>query len=430
MPATLRDVYRQFRTLAPLGANDPRYVDCIEERGIPAVYGELMLPLTDQEPVSLLFSGHMGDGKTTILRQFQGLLEEQGCFVAFGEADARLDLSDVEYDDVLLAILAVVDQSLRDRYQQDAQTGPFQQLWQELYRIANLPVELTSEWKVPLGPFGKISATVKDAPDVRLQVRQNLRQARGPTFLDVVNEYLSRAEAVVKRNGHQRLIVLVDNLDRLHETQSPGGMYPDERLFLGQASQLLAVHARVIYTVRRALAHARGPELQERYGHAPIIVPMVPVRRADNAEHTVGMAKLREVINKRLAAAETDASEVFSDQASVDNLCRSSSGHMRDLMTFVQRACAAAFSVGLPLTPAHISAAVSSERALRRGAVTGRWDALGRVAESHRLDSVPSDVAQSLLRDRLVYEYFFGEEYWYDVCALCREEGSDGTNTG
>lgn len=190
---TLQDVYWQFDPLEPLTADDPRYVDCIQERGIPALFAKLLLPLSGDRPQSLLFSGHLGDGKTTILNRLRGQLEAEGYFVAFGEADRRLDLNDVEYDDVLLTILAVVDQALRGKYRQSVEAGPFQHLWEELSRIAQLPVQLQGDAEVRLGPFVKMTATVKDAPDVRLQVRQNLRQARGPTFLQVVNDYISRA---------------------------------------------------------------------------------------------------------------------------------------------------------------------------------------------------------------------------------------------
>ena len=83
-----------------------------------ALFQHLRLPLADP-PRPLLFSAHIGDGKTTLLQQLRGQLErEEHDFVAFGEADERLDLSDIEYDDVLLSILAIVDQSLRQRYQE------------------------------------------------------------------------------------------------------------------------------------------------------------------------------------------------------------------------------------------------------------------------------------------------------------------------
>lgn len=417
MPATIQDVYLQFDPLEPLEANDPRYVDCTEERGIPDLFEQLLLPLASDRPMSLLFSGHLGDGKTTILRQLQGQLETEGYFVAFGEADARLDLSDVESDDVLLAILAVTDQALRERYRQDTETGPFRQLWDDLSRIAQLPVEL-KEAEVSLGPFAKMTATVKDALDVRLQVRQHLRQARGPTFLEVVNEYIRRAQEVIKKYKPRRLVVVLDNLDRVQETELPGGVYLDERLFLGQATQLLGVQCHIIYTMRLALAHAQASNLQARYGQMPIIVPMIPVRRRDGTPHEEGMAKLRNIIERRIEKAGTDLNYAFSGSA-VDRICRASGGYLRDLMTLVQRACAAGkrAHADLPLTEADVDTSIRNLGAQRRVVASGYKDALRDVAANHHLDNLPPDVRGALLRHRLVYEYFDGD-YWYDISPL------------
>ncbi len=98
MPATIQDVFNQFDPLEPLAADDRRYVDCIEERGMPNLFTQLLLPLAGERPKSLLFSGHLGDGKTTIFKQLQKQLEGQDYFVAFGDADDRIDLSDVEHE--------------------------------------------------------------------------------------------------------------------------------------------------------------------------------------------------------------------------------------------------------------------------------------------------------------------------------------------
>ncbi len=126
MATTIRDIYLQFDPLEPLPARDPRYVDCLRERGLRALYERISLPLSDS-PRPILFSGHIGDGKTTILNQFIGRLgQEENDFVAYGEASERLDLGDVEYDDVLLAILAVVNEALRERYRNTMAQNPFQ----------------------------------------------------------------------------------------------------------------------------------------------------------------------------------------------------------------------------------------------------------------------------------------------------------------
>jgi len=420
MPRTIQELYRQFNPLEPLGTNDPRYVDCNKERGIPDLFSQLLLPLTDA-PKPLLFSGHLGDGKTTILRQLQGELEKNGDFVAFGEADKRMDLSDVEYDDVLLAILATADQALRQRYQQDTETGAFRQLWEELSRIANLPVDL-DKIEVSAGPFAKMTATVKDAPDVRLQVRQNLRQARGPTFLDVVNEYFNRAQELVKKRGHRQLVVILDNLDRVLETPLTGNVHPDEQLFLGQRTQLLGVQCHVIYTVRLALVRSQATNLQAQFGQPPVIVPMIPVRKRDGTLDVNGMARLRDIIEHRLKASDITAQNAFVDAAIIDKLASASGGHLRDLMALVRGACAFGMTAHqeLPLTEADAEAAINQLSAHRQMVAIDYDEDLRKVAQTKSLANLDDERRQYLLRHRLVYEYFDGR-YWYDISPLLRE---------
>lgn len=422
MPPSLQDLYLQFQPLEPLEAGDPRYVDTFEVRGVRALYQHLSLPLSLPKPATLFFSGHVGDGKTTILNQLRGRLEDEGYFVAYGEADERLDLEDIQHEDVLLALLAIVDEALRSRYRDDLESR-LRQITEEIARIARLPVALEASGTLPLGPFGTITATVKDAPDIRLQVREDLRQARGPTFLDVVNEYLGRAEELVKKRGHRQLVAVLDNLDRLPDPLAAPPPAADERLFLGQASQLLSLQCRVVYTVRLALVHSHEANLGARYGQTPIIVPMIPVRGTDGGPHHEGFAALRQVLEGRTQAAGCeDLRQAFGEDA-VELLCRTSGGHLRELMTLVQRACAEALAGGdeLPLTAAHIEAAVRPLAALRRAAAADYREALTRVGQNHTLEGIAPQVRQILLSGRLVYEYYLDHRFWYDVCPLCQE---------
>jgi hypothetical protein len=305
------------------------------------------------------------------------------------------------------------------------EVGPLQHIWQEFIRIANLPVVLDN-LEISLGPFGKLTTIAKDSPDVRLQIRQRLRGARNPTFLSVVNSYLHRAQDIAQQHGHRKLVVILDNLDRLQETLLPGNALPaDELLFLGQATPLLGVQCHIIYTVRLALVRTQAANLGERYGQIPLIVPMVPVRHPDGTPHEAGMAKLREVIERRLNAADTDF-RAFSSIAEVDQLCRASGGHLRELMTLVQNTCAQALATHpeLPLTAADVGAAINNLGAQRRALAGGYAAVLRQVSQTHRLDEIPVDVRQVLLRHRLVHEYFSSREYWYDVSPLLQEEVS------
>jgi len=228
----------------------------------------------------------------------------------------------------------------------------------------------------------------------------------------------------VRHHGHRQSVVILDNLDRVQETLLPGNVYADERLFLGQATSLLGVQCHVIYTIRLALVHAQAPNLGARYGQVPLIIPMIPVRQADGTSHEAGMARLREIIGRRLRAAGTDFDGAFDALSTVDRLCDASGGAiLRDLMTLVQSACAEGLAAhgGLPLTAMDTAAAMRNLGAQRRMVAADHTAVLEQVSRTHRLDGVPLDIRHALLRQHLVYVYFFGSDYWYDLCPLLRQ---------
>lgn len=421
MPTSIQDVFLQFEPMEALEADDPRYVDCFTERGVPTLYANMSLPLAASHPTVQFFSGYLGDGKTTLLRQLRSRFEADGSFVAYGEADQWLELADLAHEDLLLALLATVDDALRQRYRDDCEAGFFQQVFERLARVAQLPVDLKTTVKLGLA---SLTATVRDVPDVRLQLRQELRQARGPSFLDVVNEYLDRARELIERRGHQRLVVMLDNLDRVPEVLGRDYAYADERLFVSHAGQLTQLRCHVIYVVRLALAHAQAANLQERYGRTPRVIPMVPVRRPDGQPDERGLAKLREVIERRVGTLELAVADAFEEKA-VHALCRASGGHLRELMSLVQRACAECLGTTgeLPVRAVHADASIREFRALRRMKALEHRDALDEVARTHQLAGLEPEVRDALLKHRLVYEYWAKEVgFWYDVCPLCDED--------
>ena len=53
MGLDLARVFQQFDPDEPLGANDPRYVDCLRERGIADLFERLKLPLDSEKPRAL-----------------------------------------------------------------------------------------------------------------------------------------------------------------------------------------------------------------------------------------------------------------------------------------------------------------------------------------------------------------------------------------
>jgi hypothetical protein len=418
MGAEIQRIHNQFDPWTPLPADDPRYVDCSTERNVPSLFDNFELPLDGEKTISLLFCGQVGDGKTTTLYALKKRLEDAGHFVAYGNADVLLDLGRVEYDNVILMLLATVDQALREEYARSIQEPWYATLWNEFCRVAQLPASLQFDVKVPLGPYAKLTMAVKDTPDLRDRVLRGLRKASSATFQEVVNEYFDRAAEVVKKKKRRALIAIVDNLEKILNVKQQSGSFMDEEVFLGHSTQLTALRCRVIYTVRSALVRVHASNLALYYG-APIFVPMVPLHDRYDKPLPRSLEKLREIVDRRLAAENTTRVEVLESDENLDKLCQASGGHLRDLMILVQQAIVSAKAAhgGLPVKVADVDDAIQRMGALRRNPAMPHQPALQHVVEKRTIYELPTDDQQALFRDRLIHEYFDGD-YWYDVCPL------------
>ncbi len=104
---TLRDVHRATNPTRPLESGDPRYVPCVDVRGNEDVVAQLLNTITMSEKdthTHQLFTSHRGCGKSTELFRLQTRLEKAGYAVLYFEGSDDLDLNDVAYSDVILAI--------------------------------------------------------------------------------------------------------------------------------------------------------------------------------------------------------------------------------------------------------------------------------------------------------------------------------------
>ncbi len=426
MPATIQDIYRQFNPREPLEVGDDRYVDCTEVRGIPSLFERLKLPL-ENGSASTLFAGLMGDGKTTLLKRLRKQIEEAGHLVAFGEASQRLNINDVESEDVIVLTLIAVGETLRDRYGQSIEDGPLRRHFEDLQRILSLDLDVQ---KIDVGLGGVLKATLeaKDVAPMRKQLRDRLKAARGPTFLELANDYLDRArEIVAETDRNKRLVVILDELDRI-ESHEESEILQQRRLFLSQHSDLIHLRCHAIYTLSLGLAVKEKLNLGARYGQEPIVVPMVPTHHRDGSPHEAGMAKLREIIRRRVEKAGLSMEEAFDDpQIVVDRICEASGGYLRDLMTLVRSVCAETLAkqAQLPLTEQAARAAIALFFAGQLDAARRYWEELKKVHETHIFTNLEPEIQQQLLKNRLVYVYY-DDTNWYNVCSAVRKELAEG----
>jgi hypothetical protein len=103
------------KTLAIENPEDRKYyIDFSSVRGgkiIEELKDNIAGPLAD-ETTCVLFTGHIGCGKSTELLRLKAELEQAGFHVVYFESSEDLEMADVDIADVLLAIARRVSQSL------------------------------------------------------------------------------------------------------------------------------------------------------------------------------------------------------------------------------------------------------------------------------------------------------------------------------
>jgi hypothetical protein len=249
MTADLQKFYRATNpslTLSADKAEDRKYyIDCASVRG-GDIIGKLKKKIaffSPDEPTCVLFTGHIGCGKSTELLRLKKELEDEGFHVVYFESSEDLEMTDVDIGDVLLAIARRVSQSLdkitleEPRRLKQLLQGAAKVLNSEVTGMKLKPPEIsgfpkigdigfTSEDEKFSIAFGIGEITTKAKSDATL--RDRLNQYLGPQktqLLEAINqELLEPAIAKLKQQGKKGLVTIVDNLDRLDTRPNPGGV--------------------------------------------------------------------------------------------------------------------------------------------------------------------------------------------------------------
>jgi len=289
-----------------------------------------------------LFTGHIGCGKSTELFRLKDELEKQGFHVVYFESSADLDMADVDVSDILLAIARQVSSSLEEAGI-CLKPGYFGNLFGEIADFLQTPIEFSAEAEIslPLG-LGKIAAKTKDSPKLRSQLRQYL-EPRTASILEAIDqEILGRATELLKQQGKKGLVVIVDNLDRMHLSRKSSGRSQPEYLFIDRGEQLKRLNCHVVYTIPLVLIFSNElSALTNRFGVKPIVLPMVAATNRDGSDRANGMKLLEQMVLARAFPhlppedREPKIAQVFDTPDTLARLCRISGGHVRNLLVLL-----------------------------------------------------------------------------------------------
>ncbi len=405
------------------------YIDFASVRG-GRIIEELKENITffsPDEPTCELFTGHIGCGKSTELLRLKAELEEKGFHVVYFESSQDLELGDVDISDIMLAIARRVSESLES--QEKLQLNEPKGLKSLLLGIAKLfQVELEVSAEASLG-IAKITAKAKDSPELRNKLREYLGP-RTKGILDSINEELLQpAIEKLKQRGKKGLVVIVDNLDRVENSQKPWGRPQPEYLFVDRGEQLRQLKCHVVYTMPLSLRFSNDIErLTQRFMVNPKVLPMVPVLQRNGSVCEEGMYLLKQMVLARAFPRIPEEyrfdliKNIFDSPETLEQLCRVSGGHVRELLMLLYDWIKK--ERRLPLSKNILEIVVKARSNQMKLAITdNEWELLRQVAQHKQVRG--DEDYRSLVHSRFVYEYCDRDGSWFDINPILAEAASN-----
>ncbi|NUM78326.1 AAA family ATPase [candidate division KSB1 bacterium] len=413
----LDEAYHACHPETPLEPNDGRYVDLTPVRGGQNLAEVITRRIRRTPPPAShkqLLTGHRGCGKSTELKQLQAKLEAENFFVVYFDVESVLDLGDLNYLDVLLAMARAVSEAASDAKLNIPQVllknldkwFAERILSQEKMRDVEgtLKAEFAVEPTVPLLTRFLLACTgqIRSGSTRKLEIRQTLeRELR--VFIERLNELVDAVQVRLQKKGRNSLVLIVDGLEKMHYKILSEGQSSHSHLFAEHAEQLKAPHCHIIYTVPISLLF--NLNLGDAFAETDVI-PMVKISEPDGVTPcTAGREALQQVISKRVEIAS-----IFTNASIVMQLIEASGGSVRDLLRLVRFAC--------DESDTKINAGQAESAILRLAREYDRLvkdDDLSLLADISRARRVSgNEAAGRFLHHRIVLEYVNGER-WADV---------------
>lgn len=374
---------------------------------------------------TVLFSGHVGSGKTTELRWLTKQLEmekEGRCFhVLWVDALEYVDINSVQLPEFLVALFnAMVDDPLLQPMVGLSATA--KKLWRNVREwLKPLGVEL--EVEIPKG-VAKLKAKVKTEFDLQKRMRETLRE-RVTELMGDLSDLLIDLRAGLAKQRVDDLVIVADNLEKivLTELDHQGARNTHDLFFIEQLPTVQRLKAHIVLTVPVSL-HFTHARLRQVFLNPTVkVLPMIPVHqvREPRKPHARGIAVLKELLAKRV-----DTALLFADDDAFTRAVELSGGVIRDLFRIVLESLSLKPAMGL--TAADVEDGVRDIVSSYERMLQGK-DYLPQLHEVAKCSCFPVGFDESsrnaLLHSMVVLEY--NGETWYDVHPLARRTRAYGS---
>ena len=423
----ITNIYNAFNPFDPLEAGDPAYVNCSAVRGNEDIFREIGRKVVrSNRPTYQLYTGHRGVGKSTELLRLKKFLEDKGCFVVyFGATEGDIDEHDAEYTDILLSCTRHIIEELKDYASPKPLLTWLESRWQSLKDLALSEVDFHQlSINQQIGVFTKLTANLRRIPSTRETIRKEVN-LYSISLIEALNQFINEAKNTFKNQS--KLVVIVDNLDRIVPIYRENGRSNHEEIFIDYNSQLTSLDCHIIYTLPISLVYSKqATELRNIYD-SPQVLPMIMIKDRDDHIFQTGLDKLKEIITKRIEpfAPNIDIdSKIFASKDVRLKLCNMCGGHVREMMLLMQTSMDAIDD--FPITENAVNLAINEARdtTYQNAVDQDEWLKLAQVSKLKKI--INEEECRDLLFRRCLLEYRGVDSQgnhtrWHDVHPLIKD---------
>ena len=362
------------------------------------------------KPVKLLFTGHVGSGKSTELNKLATHLKNQ-FFIVNLDVRQSLNLSDLSYVDILLGLTtALFRRATEESVLRKAPAHIASDVWEDISLFIERAIfgpvhppspraEASFSTKVNL-----LAAEFEAKFSQESSTREAIREQMGGRVAELI-EKLDFIARQVRDKYNRPVLFFIENTDKPDLEKA-------RDLFVNHTHTLTNFQAAAIYTFPVGLRYSPDFALVKDHFDHDFVLPNIKVSERDGSEAKQGIDCLHDTVRKR---AEL---ELFDTEA-LNTMVHASGGLVRTLIRLVQSAAVYALSQGHEhIVPESAEDAIAEEEADYIAALSAEdYNVLAARMQDRELSSDES--VQRLLQSRALMEYANGTP-WCNVHPIIR----------
>jgi hypothetical protein len=291
--------------------------------------------LTSPGNDKILFSGHMGSGKSTELNRFSVEPEiQERFFVIKYSISEILNIIDIDYIDFLLSFAAYLYLKASD--EGISFTSPVLKTVEKWVKYFKSEMK---DWKEETRArsiakgiydfFNRVSVILLRELALRDQVKKTIqRNING--LLSVINTLVTYIDSQL---GDKELLIIIDDLEKIPDIKKA------EDLFINAGTYMTVPQCKIIYTVPIALCYSiKFKPLMSIFSNS-YFLPNIKVREKNGTGKIDPSGCMREFLKRRI-----DIERI--DKKAVDLMIENSAGVAREFVRILKNSCIKAISRG------------------------------------------------------------------------------------